>query len=254
MNLLAIETSTSESSVAMEFEGKLYTRSLSSVNKAQQKAEEKAQRNPKFNRRRTDQPGAEDPEDDGLDALGLVQSVLEDANIPLNALDAIIFSQGPGSFVGTHLAEGAVQGLAYIANVPVINLSSLQILAQTAHRQHGWSRLCIALDAKMHAVYHAVYELSEGIMVLKGAETALIPSACKCPKGKGVAIGNAWKIYDLPVSKGFKLFEADIYPDAQDMLILAQKKLETSRGGPANMAVPSYLRGTDLWKKTRRRE
>lgn len=64
--------------------------------------------------------------------LPLINDLLSEAKINLSDLNAVAFGCGPGSFMGVRLATATAQGLAFGLNIPLISISTLQILAQTA--------------------------------------------------------------------------------------------------------------------------
>ena len=78
-----------------------------------------------------------------------------------DSLDALAWGCGPGSFTGLRVAAGVVQALGFAKQWPVMNISSLAALAQTAYLEHGWKRLLVAVDARMNEVYWGVYHINQ---------------------------------------------------------------------------------------------
>ncbi len=76
-----------------------------------------------------------------FDLTGLPPTIAE--------LDAVAYGYGPGSFTGIRIASSVAQGIAYAANIPVIQVSSLAVLAQSAFFDQQWRKLIVATDARM---------------------------------------------------------------------------------------------------------
>ncbi|MFA6037901.1 MAG: tRNA (adenosine(37)-N6)-threonylcarbamoyltransferase complex dimerization subunit type 1 TsaB [Legionellales bacterium] len=106
--------------------------------------------------------------------LGIIDKLLAQAKINLQDLDAISFGCGPGSFTGVRIAISVAQGLAYGLHKPVIPISTLQIMAQTAYQQQGIKRAHIALDARMQQIYCGVYALDENALMQPCGELELL--------------------------------------------------------------------------------
>ena len=92
--------------------------------------------------------------------LPMMQALLESAGIGLDALDAIAFGRGPGSFTGVRIAVAVAQGGAFGAGCPTVPVSTLAAMAVGEYRRTGRRRVLAALDARMGEVYWGVYERS----------------------------------------------------------------------------------------------
>ena len=95
--------------------------------------------------------------------LPCVKTLLEQANIQLNELDAIAVGIGPGAFTGVRLGVAAVQGLAISCDLPILPVTSLDAIAaqllKTNHFEHAKpNHFVIAIDARMDEIYWAKYE------------------------------------------------------------------------------------------------
>lgn len=175
--------------------------------------------------------------------LPLVQDLLEEAGVGSSALDAVAFGAGPGAFTGLRLACGVAQGLALGLAIPVIPVSTLMALAQSAAE----TRVVALLDARMGQVYCAAYErdgedwLTRVDPCLCDPEALpLLPQGLWLPVGSGSEmlgsrLDQAWPGQLLPARAG-------IVPDAAHVATLAARAYACGAAVPPESASPVYLR------------
>ena len=198
--------------------------------------------------------------------LPMVDELLAEAGIKLAALDAIAFTHGPGSFTGLRIGFGVVQGLAFGVDLPVIALSSLQVMAQRVMQQQNLtsdSLIIPAIDARMGELYWGLYRQCEGF-ARPLVEDALCPQqgillpAFDTPLSDGslIGVGDGWQ-YQPEFRRGADVFKPsaiyqDIGPDAEDILTLAFDALQQGQESAIENVGPVYLRNTITWKKRQR--
>lgn len=178
--------------------------------------------------------------------LPMVDGVLTEAGLGLNDLDAIAFGRGPGAFTGVRIAAGVTQGLALGAGLPVIPVSSLAALAQTAL---GKAAVVLpAIDARMGEVYWAAYESDQdGLVTALAGEKVASPDAVRVPStGQIFGIGSGWGTYRERLERildgQISGVDPDRFPLAKDMLPLAVREYNAGRCVSAEQALPVYLR------------
>lgn len=85
-----------------------------------------------------------------------VQQIAADADWPLNTLDGIAVSIGPGSFTGLRIGLSVVKGLAFSLDVPVAAVNTLDALA---FGNYFWSgQVCAVIKARQEELYVARYD------------------------------------------------------------------------------------------------
>jgi tRNA threonylcarbamoyladenosine biosynthesis protein TsaB len=180
--------------------------------------------------------------------LPMLQSLLGEAQLQLPQLNAIAFGCGPGSFTGVRIAAGLVQGLGYGADLPVIPVSSLRTLAQTAYDELKIQNVLTAFDARMGEIYWGIYRLDKNGLMQSVIEDSLAhPNYAKLPEGDAwIGVGDGWKTYAdiLKMRLGKKLIriESQLYPRAKQVAKLAYIEWNAGKTIPADKALPVYLR------------
>lgn len=193
--------------------------------------------------------------------LPMVQQILQEGDVTLNDLDALAFGRGPGSFTGVRIGIGIAQGLSLGAGLPLIGISTLMTMAQSAWRLHGATRVLAAIDARMGEVYWAEYQRDgQGNWQGEVSEAVLKPDAAAARmavlSGEWTCVGTGWQAWpQLGENSGLVLTRSSVtLPCAEDMLPLAQQALAAGMTVAPEHAEPTYLRNEVTWKKLPGRE
>lgn len=176
--------------------------------------------------------------------LPMIDQLLSNAGIKINELDAIAFGSGPGSFTGIRIACAIAQGLSFSANIPLIPISSMNVLAQTAWHQRGWQQVLVAIDARMQEIFWGAYTVNmQGNMKLVGYELVSKPKNCHPPENlPWYGVGDAWNKYSAEIPHQPLAIDTLIEPEASALISLALPKLAKKEWVRAREAEPHYLR------------
>jgi tRNA threonylcarbamoyladenosine biosynthesis protein TsaB len=190
------------------------------------------------------------PMQQGRLILPMIRTLLDRAGLQLNELDAIAYGCGPGSYTGIRIASSVAQGLGFVSKRPVIAVSSLAAIAQTAYEKYQQMAWLVALDARMDEVYWAQYVVNKHkIVELLGKEVACLPEKAELIEKHGCqwgGVGDAWVKYGDKLAHHIGLQPQPVYseqlPDAKAILSLARFKFVQNDCITASEALPTYLR------------
>jgi tRNA threonylcarbamoyladenosine biosynthesis protein TsaB len=217
MKVLALETSTTACSIAIQCDEAIFTRHIVA------------------------------PMQQAKLILPIIDELLQESHLTLQSLDAIAYGAGPGSFTGIRIANSVAQGLAMAANKPVVPVSSLAILAQTALNLYGCRTMYVAVDARMQQIYWAKYTNNNNLVCLEGEERLYAPVAIpeeSCDNWYG--IGDGWSLYldELSTKINTKPVQvlSELQPNANALLSLACDLMAKGKTVSAINATPVYLR------------
>lgn len=179
--------------------------------------------------------------------LGMIDGLLAEAGMTLNMLDALAFGRGPGAFTGLRISAGIVQGLAFGAELPVVPVSTLAALAQSADSDSQY--LVSAIDARMGEIYWCIYRRdSDGMVCAVTDEQVSLPGQLLLPNPPGscFGIGSGWATYHDTLSavtgKDLTGFNGDCFPRSRHILELAVPELRQGNTIAADRVAPVYLR------------
>ena len=175
--------------------------------------------------------------------LPMIEQGLDQTATELGDLTAIAFSRGPGSFSGVRINAAVTQALAWANDVPVVPVSTLQALAQAAHRLYGLTQVTAVLDARMQEVYIASYQLDANGIMQAVDEEQLLSYADATPQIKFTVVGSGSELIQSEQTQ-YK----DLSASAQDIATIARVCAQQQQWVSAEQALPVYLRD-NAWKK-----
>lgn len=183
--------------------------------------------------------------------LFMLEELLGEAALALEALDAIAFGRGPGAFTGVRLAAGITQGIAFGAGVGVVPVSDLRAVAQRAlDASRSESRILVCNDARMREVYWGCFERgSEGLAFPVGPErvgapaSIVLPAAWdECVRGAGSGFGAYPELRRHLAGSGGGACSPELLPRAAEIARLALPDVVAGSVLPPEQALPVYLR------------
>ena len=197
------------------------------------------------------------PQQHSQKLLPMVDEVLVEAGLSLTQLDGLAFGQGPGSFTGVRIGVAISQGLAFGADLPLVGISNLAIMAQEAISIHQADKVLSAIDARMNEVYWGLYQNQQGLAVLIDNEHVCSPENITIEvyseldtADKLYNVGTGWQTYESELQAKFPSQKTKVQlPNAKYMLPLAYQKFTNQQQVSAEQAQPNYVRNEVTWKK-----
>lgn len=185
--------------------------------------------------------------------LGLVNELILASGLSLEDMDLLVWNAGPGSFTGLRIGASVIQALAYSLNIPVLSLSSLEVMAYAAimSAPAADTTIGVALDARMEGVYWASFITRDGKWERAEPDQLLEQNALQhrwqtIGNTGRLAVGDAW-IAVAPTSDQYR----DITTSAKDVMGLALTKDKAAwLDNPAD-CLPNYVQNSISWQKRR---
>jgi tRNA threonylcarbamoyladenosine biosynthesis protein TsaB len=192
--------------------------------------------------------------------LPMIQAVLNESELALSELDAIVLGNGPGSFIGMRIAASVAQGLAYGSGLKIVPVSSLAAVAAEVFADSDAAQVVVTQDAHMSEVYLGVFGLDP-----YGLPVELIPERLQAQgrivelnddaRGPRIAAGAGWQRYPDLLDQNIDYFDAvsdRLHPRAANLLKLGAHSLATGSSIAPAEIMPAYLRQKVAEKPTSR--
>ena len=190
--------------------------------------------------------------------LSHIDQVLSAAGRSKSELDAVAVSIGPGSFTGLRIGLSTAKALCYGLSVPLVTVSTIESLA--AHFPVEGARVGVLLDAQKKHAYAALYAHEDGAM-----RTLVEP--CVAVYRDFIETLAAYApvvlVGDIPQKRKAQLVcpagvtiapPELIMPRAATVARLGLEKLRRGETADAMTAEPVYIRRSEaevLWEKRR---
>lgn len=180
-----------------------------------------------------------------------VQELLDEVRQRGLRIEAVALSEGPGSYTGLRIGASTAKGLCYGLQVPLIPLSTMQVLAASAAAQHSLKGLlCPMIDARRMEVYTAllhdvgVWDTDQSVRNA-GVEARVVEDAgWLLDKGEEVYyFGNGAEKCQQVLAHERLHYLPGIVPEAKYMGVLAEQVVASDyQGADVAYYEPFYLK------------
>ncbi|MES2677959.1 MAG: tRNA (adenosine(37)-N6)-threonylcarbamoyltransferase complex dimerization subunit type 1 TsaB [Pseudomonadota bacterium] len=194
MKILAFDTTNSTLSVAIAFDKKLI-----------------AQKNILENNKHSEM------------LIPVIEECLRQAEIWYQDLDAIAFTNGPGSFTGIRVGYSCAKALAIATSLPVIAVSSLEVIAYS-YLGEG-KKILVVNDARLEEFFIQEFVIKNGQLKPSFEPMMIKVEELKdfLPKEKFVLAGSAKNMIKDDLENAL-IFEQEDFIDAKNIALLAEEK------------------------------
>lgn len=174
--------------------------------------------------------------------LPMIESLLTQAQLNIEAVQGIIYTKGPGSFTGVRVGVSVVQGLAFALSIPTLGVSTLMALAWQGQSQPHQSAVGAVIDARMSQIYWAIYDFNASAPIIHPDCISSLEQIIKRPLPKVIA-GDVHLFETLLVKPEIQGLSSQPNVSVNSLLSLVEKGLEEGfLSWDEGMALPIYLR------------
>ena len=179
----------------------------------------------------------------GVDLFPALQRLLEEASVAPRDVRLVAVGTGPGSYTGLRVGITAARAFAYAAGAQLLGIPSCD--AWAAATPIDVRSLAVVLDARIKAVYLAVYEASNGTWIRRDGPELMEPgaAAARIPQG-AVLVGDGVGPYAAAFA-GQSSCATPTRADASQVADLALGRLARGERDAMESVVPLYLRKTE---------
>lgn len=179
--------------------------------------------------------------------LPMVHGLMAEAALGFSQLDGLVCGVGPGSFAGVRIGVGYAKGLAMALDLPVLPVTSLELLAQQAIGR-GSMQVLAAIDARMSEIYFGAFAAdARGIAILQAPAQVTSPEQLGfASPGDWAGIGTGWGAYERVLRARIVARVKDVdpaaLPRAEDAFARAVPAFIAGLVESADDLAPVYLR------------
>jgi tRNA threonylcarbamoyladenosine biosynthesis protein TsaB len=182
--------------------------------------------------------------------MPLIDGLLRETGVGLKDLGGISVSIGPGSFTGLRVGLSTAKGLGFALGLPLVGVSSLEVLAASQAREAESDLISPMIDAKRQEVYAALFGVKTSQELECEAEPVVtVPSAwldrLERLEGSFVFVGSGALLFKSKIlerlgGRARLVSEEHPYPSAALLAALGYRRLEKGEKGSTDL-VPLYM-------------
>lgn len=184
--------------------------------------------------------------------LPMIEELLAESGCTLAQLDAIAVLAGPGSFTGIRIGIGIAQGLGMANATPVLPLSSLAVTAFGVLQGADASAVIVCTKARDDEVYFGAYRRAEdaGVELLGTEQVGTPTELLLAPVSRELLdstllVGDGWQQRTaLEQALALRIPEQIVEPapEIRDLVALATLRFALGEGVLPEQATPNYVK------------
>jgi tRNA threonylcarbamoyladenosine biosynthesis protein TsaB len=190
-----------------------------------------------------------------------MERLLRWADVPLTSVSGVAVGLGPGLFTGMRVGIAIGKTLAQVLGVPIIGISSLDLLAFPA--RYSRRLVCAVIDAKRHEVFFAFYRpVPGGVSRQTDYEVgspARLASELQAAGEDILLVGNGALAFRRELESAGTSLEfgspSSAHPSAEALVELAVPRFQREEHDRLYDVTPIYVRKSDAeiaWDNRRR--
>lgn len=123
-----------------------------------------------------------------------IQTVIEQAGIRMDQLQAVAVAEGPGSYTGLRIVSSTAKGICMALGIPLIAVNTLHALAHAGRKSSDFNFdfCCPLLDARRMEVYCQWFD--QELKPVSGVSATVLSAGCfdaKLNSGRVLFVGDA---------------------------------------------------------------
>ena len=169
----------------------------------------------------------------------ITEELIKKLSLKFSDLDAIAISMGPGSFTGLRVALSYAKGLAVALDIPIIPISTFDVILFPHMKDIKDNPITIIIHSHGSTVYHAKYILKKNDYTLEADPQSLsIEELSKDNNGTVIYYGPEHLIEDINnLSENIVIAQ----PSVKDVLNIGESNFDLLKTKSINNLVPNYI-------------
>ncbi|MFA5867303.1 MAG: tRNA (adenosine(37)-N6)-threonylcarbamoyltransferase complex dimerization subunit type 1 TsaB [Actinomycetota bacterium] len=187
--------------------------------------------------------------------MPMVDAALGEAGIKIGDISGIAVGTGPGLFTSLRIGVVTANTLSQVLRVPVAGVSSLDALARGVDGSEGV--IAAVIDARRGEVFAAIYASRDHVHEITVPTRVIKPdrlAAELAESGESLTIvGDGYAAYrdlfrDVLAGRASPASPECMFPRASSIAALARDELATADAGSPGLVAPVYIRQPDADK------
>jgi len=184
--------------------------------------------------------------------MPMIDGVLREARVGIGEIEGVAVGAGPGLFTALRIGVTTANTMSQVLRVPVLGLSSLDILATGVAYKQGL--VAAAIDARRGEIFAALYEADGAACKItiepEAVDPAVFAAKLAARRQPVTLAGDGFMTYREIFKE--KLGKAAIsaspefmYPRASVIISMAGAALIVAKPGEPGILLPAYMRSPD---------